>query len=64
MGLIEDALRDTFRSAVAATPAVDDAAGRAIDQARRVRRRRVAVGAAAAAVIVVVGGTAARDASR
>lgn len=55
MGLLEDALRDTLAAQVAATPAVEDAAGGAIGRARRMGRRRTAVlGTAAAAVSMVL----------
>jgi hypothetical protein len=58
MGLIEDALRETFADQVRTTPVVDDAAGRAIEAARRNRRRRTVVGAlaVAAGVAFAVGG--------
>jgi hypothetical protein len=50
MGLIEDALRETFTEQVRTTPVVDDAAGRAIDAAGRVHRRRTVVSALAVAI--------------
>jgi hypothetical protein len=50
MGLIEDALRETFADQVRTTPVVDDAAGRAIDTAGRIHRRRTVVSALAVAV--------------
>jgi hypothetical protein len=53
MGLIEDALRETFADQVRTTPGVDDAAGRAIEAAGRTRRRRTVTGALAIAAGVV-----------
>jgi hypothetical protein len=54
MGLLENALRDTFAAQVSAPPVVDDAAGRAIRHAVRVRRRRSALGAAAVAAAMAL----------
>jgi hypothetical protein len=56
MGLLEDALRDTFNSRVAAPPGVDDPAGQAIRRAGVIRRRQVAVASVAAVVTVVLVG--------
>jgi hypothetical protein len=56
MGLLEDALRDTFNSRVAAPPGVDDLAGQAIRRAGVIRRRQVAVASVAAVVTVVLVG--------
>jgi hypothetical protein len=60
MGLLEDALRDTFADQVRTTPVVDDAAGRAITAAGRVRRRRAVASAVAVAagVVFVLGAVA------
>ncbi len=46
MGLVEDALRETFVSRVAAPPVIEEVADRAIRNAARVRRRRAAFVAA------------------
>jgi hypothetical protein len=59
MGLLEDALRDSFAAQVAAPPAVDDAAGRAIQAAGRVRRRRAVLTSAAVVVAVTITATGA-----
>lgn len=56
MGLLEDALRDTFNSRVGAPPAVEDIAGQAIRQAGVIRRRQVAVASIAMVVTVVLVG--------
>ena len=56
MGLLEDALRDTFSSQVATPPAIDAVADRAIDRAGRVRRRRTTLVTAVAAVSVAIVG--------
>jgi hypothetical protein len=54
MGLIEDSLRDTFASRVAAPPAIEDAAGAAIRRASGIRQRRITVATAAGVVSVVL----------
>jgi hypothetical protein len=59
MGLLEDALRDSFAAQVAAPPAVEDAAGRAIQAAGRVRRRRAVLTSAAVVIAVTVTATGA-----
>lgn len=56
MGLIEDELRATFASAVSVTPAVEDAAGRSIAGARRVRQRRFAAGVGATVIGLLLAG--------
>jgi hypothetical protein len=56
MGLLEDALRDTFTNRVAAPPGIDDPAGQAIRRAGAIRRRQVAVAGVAAVVTVVLVG--------
>jgi hypothetical protein len=53
MGQLEDALRETFTAKVAAVPAVEEAADRAMRGADRVRRRRILATAATAFVAVV-----------
>jgi hypothetical protein len=60
MGTIEDTLRETFAAEVAAPPALEGVADRAIGQARRVRQTRMGVVTAAAMVAVALtGGVAA-----
>lgn len=54
MGALEDALRDTFADRVALPPALEDTAGRAIEQAGRQRRRQAVMGVVAIIVAVVV----------
>jgi hypothetical protein len=56
MGLLEDALRATFAEQVRTPPVADDAAGRAIRGAGRVRRRRAAAGTLAVVVSVALAG--------
>jgi hypothetical protein len=56
MGLLEDALRETFNSQVAALPGMDDPAGQAIRRAGAIRRRQVAVASVAVVVSVVLVG--------
>jgi hypothetical protein len=56
MGLLEDALRDTFSNRVGAPPAVDDLAGQAIRRAGAIRRRQVTVASVAVVVTVVLVG--------
>jgi hypothetical protein len=56
MGLLEDALRDTFNNRVTTPPAVDDPAGQAIRRAGAIRRRQVAVASVAVVVTVVLVG--------
>jgi hypothetical protein len=63
MGLLEDALRDTFNNRVAAPPAVDDLAGQAIRRAGAVRRRQVTVASVAVVVTVVLVGVGMLSAS-
>jgi hypothetical protein len=59
MGLLEEALRATFAAKVAAPPTVEDAAGRAIRGAVRVRRRRITLNTLAVLVtILAVSGAA------
>ncbi len=59
MGLLEDALRDTFRTQVAAPPVLDGVADQVIRQAGRVRRRRTVLVSAVTAVSVAVVGVGA-----
>jgi hypothetical protein len=66
MGLLEDALRETFAAKVATTPTVDDAAGRAIHSGVRLRRRRIALNTLAVmlTIVAVSGSVAALSVSR
>jgi hypothetical protein len=59
MGLLEDALRDTFSSQVSAPPVIDGVADRAIRQAGQVRRRRAMLVSAVTAVSVAIVGVGA-----
>jgi len=56
MGLIEEGLRSTFATRVAAPPALEDLADTAIRRGRGIRRRRTVVGAVAAILAVVAVG--------
>jgi hypothetical protein len=56
MGMIEDALRDTFEAQSAHPPVLDDVAGRAIRGAGRTRRRRMTVLTTMAVIALVAGG--------
>ncbi len=63
MGLLEDALRDTFSGQVSAPPVIDGVADRAIRGAGRVRRRRAVLVSAATAVSVAIVGVGVVSAS-
>ena len=56
MGMIEDALRDTFEAQAARPPVLDDIAGRAIRGADRTRHRRTAALTTVAVIALVAGG--------